>query len=60
LFTAFALEQTVTLDGTEVTVYGAKLIEIKCTSHPEEDLPYTKCNGTAVVRVDKAGDEIIE
>jgi hypothetical protein len=60
LFTAFALEQTVTLNGTEVTVYGAKLIEIKCTPHSEDDLPYTQCKGNAIVRVDKAGDEIID
>jgi hypothetical protein len=50
----------VTLDGTEVTVCGAKLVEIQCTPHPEEDLPYTPCKGTAIVRVDRAGDEIIE
>jgi hypothetical protein len=57
---AFALEQTVTFNGTGITVYGAKLIEIQCTPHPEEDLPYTQCKGTAIVRVDKAGDQIIE
>ncbi|RYO16403.1 hypothetical protein AA0121_g6420 [Alternaria tenuissima] len=57
---SFALEQTVTLNGTEVTVYGAKLIEIKCTPHSEDDLTYTQCKGNAIVRVDKTGDEIID
>ncbi|CAG5175291.1 uncharacterized protein ALTATR162_LOCUS10706 [Alternaria atra] len=57
---SLALEQTVTFNGTGITVYGAKLIEIQCTPHPEEDLPYTQCKGTAIVRVDKAGDQIIE
>ncbi|KAG9196501.1 hypothetical protein G6011_01622 [Alternaria panax] len=40
---SLALEQTVTLNGTEVTVHGAKPIEIQCTSYPEEDLPYKQC-----------------
>ncbi|KAL1793212.1 hypothetical protein ACET3X_008194 [Alternaria dauci] len=56
----FSLEQTVTLDGTEITLYGAGLVEIQCTPHPDNDLPYTQCTGSATARVDKAGDQIIE